>query len=231
MVISVQTRQGEEALVAVQSSGIGTVHVLVIERDNFSRVGLEQILGNSLGVSVTAAVESVTGAEQVAASIPVDVVLLGSDVVDMDGLDGIRRLLARFPRAHIIVLGSEEDPVAVTMTIRGGADGYLPRSTSRDGLVRSLQAAKRGEVAIPRSLMPHIVNALRTRSCSHSGDDVYERLSQREREVLNEMTRGRSNAEIAQRLSLKESTVKTHVSSILRKTGSRSRFEFNAVAG
>jgi DNA-binding NarL/FixJ family response regulator len=218
-------------LVGLESTGNGIVHVLIVERDNFSRIGLDQILANARGIAVSAAVESVTEAEQVAASIAVDVVLLGSDVVDMDGLDGIRRLLARFPRAHIVVLGSEDDPVAVTMTIRGGADGYLPRSTSRDGLVRSLQAAKRGEVAIPRSLMPHIVNALRTRSCSHSGDDVYERLSQREREVLNEMTRGRSNAEIAHRLNLKESTVKTHVSNILRKTGTRSRFELNAVAG
>ena len=218
-------------MVGLESAGKGIVHVLIVERDNFSRIGLDQILANARGIAVSAAIESVTEAEQVAASIPVDVVLLGSDVVDMDGLDGIRRLLVRFPRAHIIVLGSEDDPVAVTMTIRGGADGYLPRSTSRDGLVRSLQAAKRGEVAIPRSLMPHIVNALRTRSCSHSGDDVYERLSLREREVLNEMTRGRSNAEIAHRLNLKESTVKTHVSNILRKTGTRSRFELNAVAG
>ncbi|MGD9894832.1 MAG: LuxR C-terminal-related transcriptional regulator [Dehalococcoidia bacterium] len=217
-------------MVALESTGNGTVHVLIVERDTFSRFGLEQILGNALGASVTAAVETVTQAEQIAASMRVDVVLLGSDVIDMDGLDGLRRLLVRFPQARVIVLGSEDDPVVATMTIRGGADGYLPRSTSPEGLVRSLQAAKRGEVAIPRALMPHIVNALRTRSSAHGGDDVYERLSQREREVLNEMTRGRSNAEIAQRLNLKESTVKTHVSSILRKTGSRSRFALSALA-
>jgi DNA-binding NarL/FixJ family response regulator len=217
-------------LVGLESSGNGTVHVLIIERDNFSRIGLEQILGNAHGTTVSAAVETVTEAEQVTASMRVDVVLLGSDVMDMDGLDGIRRLLGRFPHAHIIVLGPEDDPVAVTTMIRGGADGYLPRNTSRDGLVRSLQAAKRGEVAIPRSLMPHIVNALRIRSCSHNADDVYDRLTQRERQVLNEMSRGRSNAEIAHRLNLKESTVKTHVSHILHKTGSRSRFALYTLA-
>jgi len=216
---------------AAETAGNATVHVLIVERDHFSRFGLKQILSVGYETVVSAVVGTVIEAEQIASRSPVDVVLVGSDVIDMDGTEGIRRLLIRYPRAHVVVLGPEDDPAAVTTAIRGGADGYLPRSTPQAGLIRALHAVKRGEVAMPRSLMPLLFNALRVPARSHIPDEVYEHLSPREHEVFKELTRGRSNGEIAQRLNLKESTVKTHVSNILRKTGFRSRFAFHSYEG
>jgi DNA-binding NarL/FixJ family response regulator len=145
-------------------------------------------------------------------------------VTDMDATAGIGRLLTRFPEAHVVMLGPENDPGLVVGAFRAGADGYLTRSIPVAGLVRAIRGLECGEVPLPRNLTYLLVEAVRfSAPVSTSSDGVFSRLSPREREVLTLISRGFSNLQIAARLHVSESTVKTHVSSILRKTGSRSR--------
>jgi DNA-binding NarL/FixJ family response regulator len=178
-------------------------------------------------------VGTIREAEELPASLPVEVVLVGVDVLDMDGVEGIDRLLTRFARARVVMLGTTESSTVIIAALRRGADGYLPRDLSAEGLVRALQGVAHGEVAVPRALLGVVVSALRVGTATGAAEDLLLHLSSREQDVLTEMVRGRTNAEIAQRLGLKESTVKTHVSSILRKTGARSRFalQMGASAG
>jgi two-component system nitrate/nitrite response regulator NarL len=175
-------------------------------------------------MTVSGCADSIAAAERLSALAQVDVVLAGSDLPDMDGTAGIRRLLTRFPTANVVILGPESDPGFVVGAFRAGADGYLTRSTPLAGLVRALRGLARGEVPLPRALTYILVEAIRFSVPVRSGDAGFHHLSRREREVLAEVARGRSNAEIAVRLGVSETTVKTHVSNILRKTGSRSRF-------
>ncbi len=200
------------------------LNVVIIEGKTLLRTGLQRLVADTSGMAVSGCAGSIAAAEQLSTLTRADVVLAGSNLPDMDGTAGIARLLTRFPRANLVVLGPDDEPGLVVGAFRAGADGYLTRGTSLDGLVRALRGLARGEVPLPRKLTYLLVEAIRFSMPFRSGDAGFNQLSPREREVLAEISRGRSNAEIAIRLGVSETTVKTHVSNILRKTGSRSRF-------
>ena len=194
-----------------------------------ARRGLSQVLDAATAVARCGAVGLVRDAEYLPAATAVDLVLVGADVFDLEDGDGIGRLLTRFGHARVVVLVADDAPARLVALLCQGADGVVPRAIEPAALVRALCGVARGEVALPRSWLGRVVEALRL-GAPVAGDDRLAALSAREREVLAELLRGRSNAAIARRLGLKESTVKTHVSSILHKTGSRSRFALSASA-
>jgi DNA-binding NarL/FixJ family response regulator len=198
--------------------------VLIVERDRLARLGLVQVLSEDPDLTVAGAVGRITDAEQLPASLHVDLIVVSAEVPDIDGVAGIPQLLTRFRRARVVLLCDEASPALVLDALRAGADGCLPRALSADALRRALHGVCQGEAALPRTWTAFLVAALRTSAATTSVTDWLTRLSAREQDVLTEIAYGRSNAEIAQQLGLKESTVKTHVSKILRKTGARSRF-------
>ena len=206
------------------------LHVVVVERTHLLRAGLERLLEGTPGMDASGSADSLTSALHLPASLKADVVLVGADLPDLHGADGIRQLVEQFPNAQVVMIGPASEPGVVIAAFRAGADGYLLRDISPDGLVRALKGIVRGEVPLPRSLTYLLVEAIRYSAPHPTGDGFLARLSPREREVVAEIARGRSNGEIAQRLGVSETTVKTHVSSILRKTGSRSRFLLQASA-
>jgi DNA-binding NarL/FixJ family response regulator len=201
----------------------GRVHILIIERDAMARRGLQQVVsaGTDLAVSATAA--TIREAAVLAAATPVDVVLVGHDVTDLDGTEGIDHLLTRFVRARVVLLGEETTPGWLVAALRAGADGVLPRPIAPAALTQALRGVARGEAALSDTHLVQLVAALRVRPPVPRADHPFHRLSPREQDVVAEIAAGRTNADIADWLGLRESTVKTHVSSILRKTGARSR--------
>src|SRR5262245_21063191 len=172
-------------------------HILVIERDPMARLGVHQVLRTSADLQVSGAVGTIREAEELPASLPVDVVLVGEDVLDMDGMEGIARLLTRFPHARVVLLGAAAAaPVVLAALLQGGA-GYLPRDISAEARVRALRAVLRGEVAVPRAVVQPLVDALRLGTATAAAEDLLGRLSPREQDVLTQLVRGRTNAEIA----------------------------------
>jgi two-component system nitrate/nitrite response regulator NarL len=204
--------------------------VLLVERDGMARRGLTQILTADPGLRVTGSVARIDEAEYLSAATPVEVILAGGDVPDMHGRHGIARLLTRFAAARVVVLSDDLSPLSITTALQAGADGYLPRTIAAGALVRSLQGVRRGETALSRALVHVVVTALRAGGPVTSTADLLTFLSPREREVMLEMSRGRSNAEIAADFGLSASTVKTHVTNILRKTGTRTRYALQPAA-
>lgn len=205
------------------------LRIVVVEHERFLRRGLERLLSATPGMIVVGGAESIYEVECLPQRVDADVILAGADLPDMQGTAGIPRLLSRFPYAQVVILGPGSDPGLVVGAFRAGADGYLTRDISPDGLVRALQGIERGEAPLPRSLTYLLVEAIRYTTPQALDANVLGRLSPREREVLREISGGHSNTEIAAHLGVSESTVKTHVSNILRKTGSRSRFLLQAV--
>lgn len=201
-----------------------SVSLIVLECTPILHRALGPLLAEVPGIIVTAMVASVSAAERLPSSMDASVILADVDSIDMNGTQGVGRLATRFPWAQIVMLGPDAEPGLIIALLRAGADGYVTRSTPPEALVRAIRAAGRGEAAVPRGLTHLLVEAIRFTGPMSDSPGLLGRLSPREREVFLEIAHGYSNMEIATRFGVSESTVKTHVSSILRKTGSRSRF-------
>ena len=191
----------------------GTVKVLVVDDHEVVRQGLRFMLSQEPGVEVVG--EAADGAEALAEirRLRPDVVLL--DLV-MPGLDGLGVLHALRNEEHqpaVVVLTSYSDEHKAIEAVRAGALSYMAKTTPADRVTEAVRAAATGGSVLAPSVAARLVQRWR----DHERDGPLERLSARERDVLAELSRGRSNREIARSLSLGEQTVKSHVSSILTK--------------
>ena len=114
----------------------------------------------------------------------------------------------------------------VEEAMRSGAHGYLTKDLNPDALVRAVRSAYAGQLAMDRDVAGRLVERLLTSSAGRHGDDpAIDRLTRREREVLELLADGLTDREIAAALTLSRRTVETHVSSILHKLGARNRAE------
>ena len=153
-----------------------------------------------------------------------DVVLMDLKMPRMDGVEATRALLERDPELRVIVLTSFKDETLVQDALHAGAIGYLLKDVDADRLAEAVRAAHRGEPTLAPEAAWMLFKARRREP--ELGDD----LTEREREVLALVVEGETNPEIADRLMIGESTVKTHVSNILSKLGVSTRTEAASLA-
>jgi DNA-binding NarL/FixJ family response regulator len=159
---------------------------------------------------------SIKGALNILAAEPaIDLALLDLFLPDTTGFSGFLRLRESYPRLPVAIVSSEEDQQIVREALSLGAAGYLPKSTSRSELSLSIERLLSGSVSVPKNFV--VRNG-------HSGVDQTDALRERLREltpqqlrVLDLVRRGFQNKQIAAELKLAESTVKAHVTEILRK--------------
>jgi two-component system, NarL family, response regulator LiaR len=153
-----------------------------------------------------------------------DVVLMDLVMPRMDGVAATRTLLARDPNACIVALTSFKDEALVTQALEAGARGYLLKDIDADQLAKAIRTAHQGKPALAPEAAWVLFEA-RSRGPA-IGDD----LTEREREVLALLVEGLANADIAERLFIGVSTVKTHVSNILSKLNVTTRTEAVSLA-
>ena len=161
-----------------------------------------------------------------------DLLLLDLDLPDAVGLDGLRRLREVLPALPVAILSAEQDRRTVLAAIEMGAVGYIPKSTPRDALLAALRQLLEGQLYLPPQVMRrpppmHPAPAV----TAAAADPRLERLTGKQLEVLELLSRGASNKGIARELNIAETTVKTHVSAILRKLGVASRVQAVLLAG
>lgn len=142
---------------------------------------------------------------------------------EMDGIEATKKIKAFDPNIKVIMLTSFSDQDHVLPALRAGAEGYQLKDIEPDELVHTIQSACRGE----KLLHPQATQQLLAEVTNDQGTDEKEpeldQLTPRERDVLYQITRGKSNKEISSELYITEKTVKTHVSSILSKLGLHDR--------
>ena len=151
-----------------------------------------------------------------------DVVLTDLAMPGLDGATATRQLLQRHPNLGVLVLTMHEDDEMLFAALRAGARGYLLKGADKAEILRALLAVASGEAVYGAPVARRIV-AFFTGAHQHYAAQVFPELTEREREVLELVARGRSNAEIARELVVGPATVKTHVGRVLTKLGLRDR--------
>ncbi|MFF4605821.1 response regulator [Streptomyces sp. NPDC001339] len=208
------------------------VRVLLADDEEMIRHGIRLILRHAEGIEVVG--EAVNGAEAVRLSAEhrPDVVLLDIRMPVLDGLAAIEPLIALDPKPQVVMLTTFGDDENVTRALRAGATGFLLKDEGPQELIRAVWAAAAGDAV----LSPGVTGAVIRRMLSGggAGDAAPESrvagLTGREREVLVMLGEGLSNPEIGRRLGIGVGTVKTHVRSILEKTGCGSRVQAGLLA-
>ena len=191
------------------------IRVLVVDDHAVVREGLRTFLSLQDGIEVVG--EAADGREAVAAAERErpDVVVMDLVMPRLDGVQAMRELRARVPRARVIVLTSFLDDDRLLPAIRAGAAGYLLKNVEPAELARAVRAADAGEALIDPVVAARLVDAL-----ADADDHRDEQpLTAREQEVLDLIARGYANKRIALELGIAEKTVKTHVGHVLAKLG------------
>lgn len=206
--------------------------LLILIPDPSLRKSVVCYLSSMPDMNASAAISSAAQASTWSGDASIDMLLVDAEAPQLEEVGGIAALRLQFPGAKFVLIGDEPSPATLIEAMRAGVDGYLPRSTSLDGLARALRGIQNGEAALSRTYVGLLVRGLQAEpSLSSSKDglaDALPRLSPREAEVLACIRQGYSNEEIAQLLVVSLHTVKTHVSKILTKTGVRSRHQLAA---
>ena len=198
--------------------------MLVVDDHEVVREGLRTFLELQDGIEVAG--EAADGEEAIAVAerLDPDVVLMDLVMPKLDGLGAMRELRERVPRARVIVLTSFLDDDKLLPALRAGAAGYLLKNAPPPELARAVRAAHAGEALLDPVVAARLVETL-------AGDgDPLDRLTPREREVLELIGRGFPNKRIARRLEVSEKTVKTHVGHVLAKLGVTDRTQAAVVA-
>jgi NarL family two-component system response regulator LiaR len=191
------------------------IRVLIVDDHLVVREGLRSFLELQDGMEVAGEAEDGAEGVAVAEQVDPDVVLMDLVMPKLDGVEAMRQLRERVPGARVIVLTSFLEDDRLLPAMRAGAAGYLLKNVQPQELARAIRAADAGEALIDPVVAARLVEAL----AEGEQDDGYERLTPREREVLDLIGRGFSNKRIAVELGVAEKTVKTHVSNVLGKLG------------
>jgi DNA-binding NarL/FixJ family response regulator len=198
------------------------ITVLLVDDHPVVRQGLRALLDVQDGIAVVGEAGDGPSALACAASLDPDVILLD---LKLPGLNGIEVLGGLTGTARVLVLTSATDPSSASQAMRAGAAGVVYKDIDPDALVRAIRSVHDGNVL----LSPQAAGSLVRSSGVLSGDGI-DQLTSREREVLAELAKGRSNREIARALTVSEKTVKAHVSAVLAKLGVQDRTQAALVA-
>ncbi|WP_083983407.1 response regulator [Actinomadura hibisca] len=195
------------------------IRVLIADDHPIVRQGLRTFLGVQADIEVVGEAEDGVSAVSLAESLEPDIVLMDLKMPGADGLAALTELRARGVRARVLVLTSVTERGHVLPAVQAGAAGYLYKDVEPRALVQAIKAVHDGHVL----LAPDAAEAMVRAEQAGTDERGPATLTEREREVLVQIARGRSNREIARALVVSEKTVKTHVSNLLMKLGVQDR--------
>jgi DNA-binding NarL/FixJ family response regulator len=202
---------------------MSAVRVLIADDQALVRSGFRMIIEAREDLEVVGEAEDGDEAARLAAELEPDVVLMDVRMPGVDGIEATRRIVSSENEARVLVLTTFDLDEYVYAAVRAGASGFLLKDVRPEDLVDAIRLVAEGNAllgpTVTRRLLEHFANG------EPGASKAIAELTDREQEILQLVAQGLSNAELAAKLFVSEATVKTHVSSILRKLGVRDRVQ------
>lgn len=190
------------------------VRVLVVDDHPMFREGLRVALDAIPGVEVVAEAAGGMAAVSAAEAHQPDVVIMDVNMPELNGIEATRRIVGQSPHIGVLVLTMFDEDESVFQAMRAGARGYLLKGADQADIVRAVRAVARGDAIFGPALAQRLIGYF---ASGHSAAVPFAELTAREREVLEQVARGRNNGEIARELFISPKTVRNHVSNVFAK--------------
>jgi len=201
---------------------VEAIKILIVDDHPVVREGIGAMLRREPDFQIVGEASNGQEAVKKVHEVSPDVVLMDLRMPEMDGVEAITRIKEEKPEVKFIILTTYSDDEYIFRGIAAGARAYLLKDAPRDELFKAIRAVSRGESLIQPVVASRVLDKLAELSKKTPG---VETLSDREIEVLRLMASGVSNKDIADRLSITQSTVKTHITSIFQKLNVTTRTE------
>jgi two-component system response regulator NreC len=208
------------------------ITVLLCDDHTLFREGIKAILRDEPSIEIVGEADNGRDAASKAARLHPDIILMDIAMPDLGGFEATRLILRSNPETKILILTMYEEEEVITRCLRAGAAGYVLKDTPRAHLIHAIEVVhKGGQYLSPRALKKvvnqHVKTPARTKRAENAESAVtnYERLSDREREVLKLLADGLAPKEIATRLLLSVKTVDAHKTNMMRKLDLHDRSE------
>lgn len=205
------------------------IHVALVDDHALVRLGLKTLINDQPDMDVIGESGSASEAIQMVANLHPKVVLMDIRLPGEGGLEATRQIVTRFPDTKVVMLTSFADEELVMSAIRAGAVGYLLKEVGNEEVLRGIRTAAQGESVMDAATTTRMFARLRAFE-RNVEEDAFRDLSERELEVLYEVSQGKTNIEIAQSLNISEKTARNYVSALLEKLHLSNRIELATYA-
>ncbi len=198
------------------------IKVILVDDQNLCRSGLSELLGNCYGFTVLGATGTVEGLRELLRNKP-DLLIMDLRMKPMDGLSMLGQVRKEGFTTPAVVLTMSDSEVDLANAIRAGVRGYLLKDMAPEDVVDAVRRVAGGELVVAPAMTIKMIEILRGEQPGDEPKNALKLLTDREREILQLLSRGESNKAIAQTLSISYDTVKQHVRHILTKLNLSSR--------
>jgi len=201
-----------QAIAFIERARMTPIKVLAVDDHPLMREGITAVLGNQPDVSVVGEASNGYEAVERCRALTPDIILMDLQMPGMSGIDAIAMIRAEFPATHIIVLTAHGSDSQILGALNAVAVGYLLKDALRKELVDTIRRVHAGHRGVSPAVAQKLVES-----------QLAEALTERELEILMSVAAGNSNKIVADKLSISEETVKSHMRSILSKLGANDR--------
>ena len=210
------------------------IRVLIVDDEALVRAGFRVLVDCAPGLSVIGEASDGVQAVRQARALKPDVVLMDIRMPVMGGLEATKVILDRNqdPPPRILIVTTFDEDEHVFEALRGGASGFVLKDTPPEKLLDAIAVVAAGEALLAPGITRRLIAefARQPHAAARPAEDALAQLTERERDVLQQVAAGKSNTEIAAALYLSVATVKTHISRLLDKLGCRDRVQLVVVA-